>query len=98
MVGEGPAVMLWWWVRRWVVVGWCERVVFWRMRDGGRVSGKREKRENGSFWLAGGEWVGRRKAGGGVSVVGEVVGGVGLGSFGFGEEKDGGARMGGVYG
>jgi hypothetical protein len=62
---------------RWEVVGWCGRVVFWRMRDGGGVSGKREKRENGGFWVAGGEWVGRRKAGGGVSVVGEVVGGGG---------------------
>jgi hypothetical protein len=45
LIGEGPAVVIWWWVRRWVVVG-C----------------------------------------------------VGLGSFGFGEEKDGGAGMGGVYG
>jgi hypothetical protein len=76
--GEGPAVMFWWWGRWWVVVGWCERVVFWRMRDGGRVSGKREKRENGGFWVAGGEWDGRRNTGGGVSVVGEVVGGGGL--------------------
>jgi hypothetical protein len=59
------------------VVGGGERVVFWRMRDGGRVSGKREKRENGGFWVAGGEWDGRRKAGGGVLVVGEVVGGGG---------------------
>jgi hypothetical protein len=41
-----------------------------------------EKREMGGVWVVGGGWVDRRRAGGGVSAVGEVVGGGGLRGFG----------------
>jgi hypothetical protein len=46
------------------------------------------KTGNRGVWVAGGGWVWWRMAEGGVSVVGEVV--VGVGGFGFREEKDGG--------
>jgi hypothetical protein len=42
-----------------------------------------DKTGNLGFWVAGGGWVQWRKAGGGVSVVGEVDAGGGLGLFGF---------------
>jgi hypothetical protein len=42
-----------------------------------------DKMGNLGFWVAGGGWVRWRRAGGGVSVVGEVDAGGGLGLFGF---------------
>jgi hypothetical protein len=57
-----------------VVVGWCGRVVFWRMRDGGGVS---RKRENGGVREVGGGLVWWRMAGDGVLVVEEVDAGGG---------------------
>jgi hypothetical protein len=68
---ERPAVVGWWWRidGRWWVGVWNG---FWRMRDGGGVSGKKGNR---GVRVAGGGWVWWRMAGGGVSVVGEVMGG-----------------------
>jgi hypothetical protein len=50
MVGEGPAVVLWWWVRRWVVVGWCGRV---DLENEGRKRGFGEKGKNGKMGVFG---------------------------------------------
>jgi hypothetical protein len=44
------------------------------------------KTGNGGVWVVGGGWVDRRRAGGGVSAVGEAMGGGGLvWESGFGE-------------
>jgi hypothetical protein len=49
--GDWPAVVFWWWVRRWVVVGWCG-FGFW--------GGEGRRRGKGGC-TAGGENGGRRK-------------------------------------
>jgi hypothetical protein len=86
LTGEWPAVVLWWWVGRWVVVGWCGRV---DLESEGRKRGF-GKKGNGGGREVGGGWFGRRMTGDGVSVVGEVDAGGGwrwVSVFGFGREE-----------